>query len=335
MKKFTRLIALTLFLVLSIVGCQSGTTKPDQTQPITTTITSADTTAAGEATQPTATETTPVADTVYPYEVRTADGVVTHTVESEPQRILSLSPTFTEIIFELGAGDRLVGRTDYCDYPAQTSEIPSVGSMVAPSVEAIVELEPDVVLVSFMEEEMVDKIQQSGASVIQMNTANSITGSYAIMEEIGRILNTNHEAAEMIQTIQQDIAAISSTVEGVPPVTTYYVAGFGKSGDYTAGGNTFMNDLIVAAGGDNVAKDVEGWTYTAEKLLEKDPEYIFIGSMSMLTEDFKATEPYNNLTAVKEGRVVEIDDNIISREGPRMAQAVAAIAKALHPDLFE
>ena len=113
------------------------------------------------------------------------------------------------------------------------------------------------------------------------------------------------------------------------------MAGFGKNGDYTAGANTFMNDLIVAAGGDNVAKDAEGWSYTAEKLLEKDPQYIFIGTMSQMTDDFKATEPYNNLTAVKEDQVVELDDNIISREGPRMAEAVEAIAKALHSELFD
>lgn len=339
MKKFSRLIALTLFFALSLVGC---TTPPTTTTGGTTTDT-AITTAAGtdttqastDANQPTTTtaETVAADQTIYPYEFKAADGSVI-TIEAEPQRIVSLSPTFTEVVYALGAGDRMVGRTDYCDYPVETKDVTSVGSMVTPSVEKIVELEPDLVLVSFMEQEMIDKIQQSGAKVIQVNSANGIEGSYTNMEVIGRVLNTNTEAKTLVETLKADIAALVEKVKAAKPVTAYYVAGFGKNGDYTAGPDTFMNDLFVAAGGDNVAKDAEGWKYTTEKLMEKDPEYLFIGSMAQMTDEFKTTEPYSNLTAVKDNKVVELDDNIISREGPRMAQAVEAIAKALHPDLF-
>lgn len=336
MKNFSKSIALVLFFALSLVGCTTTPTTTNGTTTAGTTAAVETTTATTQGTPETTTaaEAVTAEETVYPLEVTSADGT-TVTLESEPQRIVSISPTFTEVLFALGVGDRVVGRTDYCDYPAETQNIASIGSMVTPSVEKIVEMEPDLVLVSFMEQEMLDKVEESGAKVIQIPSSDSIEGSYAGMEKIGEIVNANEEAAKLVETIKTDIATIVEKVKDQEPVTAYYVAGFGKNGDYTAGANTFMNDLIVAAGGDNVAKDAEGWSYTAEKLLEKDPQYIFIGSMSQMTDDFKATEPYNNLTAVKEDQLVELDDNIISREGPRMAEAVEAIAKALHSEMFD
>lgn len=330
MKKFTRFLAIALFMIISLVACQTQTavTTSPQTEPTTTSA------ATQAATTPTTTAAPAIAPTVYPYEFTGSDGPKV-VIDREPLRIVSLSPTYTEIVFAIGAGDRLVGRTDYCDFPAEAAKVTSVGSMTKPSVEKIVELKPDVILVSFMDKEMVDKIEQTGAKVIQMPSGDSIAGSYQIMGEIAKILNANAAGDQLIQTIKADIAAISEKVKGLKPVTAYYVAGFGQSGDYTAGDKTFMNDLITAAGGDNVAKDAEGWNYTAEKLLEKDPQYIIIGSMAQMADTFKTTEPYKNLTAVKEDRFKEIDDNLISREGPRMAQGVKLLAEIFHPEAFK
>lgn len=306
---------------------------------MTTTAGGTDTTASTTAAEATTTPTTTAAEvsaneTSYPYTFvsSTGDEVI---IESEPQRIVSISPTFTEIVFGIGAGDRLVGRTDYCDYPAETAEIPSVGSMTQPSVEAIVALEPDVVLVSFMEDEMLEKIELSGATVVQMPSSNTIEESYAAMEELGRILNVNNQTTEMLEGIKADIQEVAEKVQGLEPVSAYYVAGFGQGGDYTAGGNTFMNDLIEAAGATNAGSDAEGWSFSAEKLIERDPDFIIIGTMAQLADEFKTTEPYSSLTAVKEGRVMEIDDNLIAREGPRLAQGVRLMAEIFHPEAFK
>lgn len=329
MKKFSRIIALFTFLMLSVAGCQTqspatgANTTSGSTQAVTQPATTPSTTAAQAA-----------AETVYPYTFKTADGkdVI---IDKEPQRIVSLSPTYTEVVYALGKGAQLVGRTDYCDYPAQTKDVVSVGSMTKPSVEKIVELNPDLILVSFMEQEVVDQIEKSGAKVVQILTGNTIDGSYKNMEEIGCLLNANAQAKTLTETIQTDIAAVAAKVKDAAPVSIYYVAGFGKNGDYTAGGDTFLHELITLAGGDNIAKDVQGWNFTTEKLAEKDPQYIVIGSMAKLTEEFKTTEPYKNLTAVKENRVMEVDDNLVNREGPRLAQGVEAIARILHPELFK
>lgn len=340
MKRITKFLAIALFLIMSFAACQTPTavTTTPQTMPATTTALTTAAMTTTPATQPATTPTTTagqaIADTVYPYEFTGADGSKV-VLDKEPLRIVSLSPTYTEVIFALGAGERLVGRTDYCDFPADAAKVTSVGSMTKPSVEKIVELKPDVILVSFMAKEMVDKIEQTGAKVVQMPSGDSIEGSYKNMTEIGKVLNANEAASKLIENIKTEIASISEKVKGLEPVTAYYVAGFGQSGDYTAGPNTFMNDLIIAAGGDNAGKDAEGWNYTAEKLLEKDPHFLIIGSMAKMTETFKTTEPYKNLTAVKENRLMEIDDNLISREGPRMAEGVLLMAKIFHPDAFK
>lgn len=273
-----------------------------------------------------------VMGTVYPYEFRSGDNTVV--IESDPERIVSLSPTFTEVIFALGEGGNLVGRTDYCDYPAETKDIPSVGSMSQPSIEKIVELKPDVVFVSFLKPEVTEQIEKAGVKVIQIPAGDSFEGSYRNMEEIGKILDRNEEAKKITDAIKTKIEEVKEKVGAAPKVTAYYVAGFGETGDYTAGDKTFINDIIDAAGGDNVAKDSEGWKYTSEKLMEKNPEIVFIGQMAKLADTFKETEPYKNLDSVKNGKVFEVNDNLINREGPRMGEAVEMMAKVFHPELF-
>ncbi len=329
MKKITKFLAIALLLIMSLAACQAQTvtTTSAKTEPTATTV--------AAATTPSTTAAAKTAETtVYPYEFKTADGgkVV---LDKEPQRIISLSPTFTEVVYALGAGDRLVGRTDYCDYPLEAAKVTSVGSMTKPSVEKITELKPDVVLVSFMDKDMVDKIQLTGAKVIQLSSGESIEGSYQNMAEIAKVLNENENGAKLIDGIKTEIAAVNEKVKALDPIATYYVVGFGKNGDYTAGDKTFINDLITAAGGKNVATDAEGWSYTSEKLMEKDPKFIIMGAHAQMTDAFKTTEPYKNLTAVKEGRVLEIDENLMSREGPRMGQGVKTLAEILHPEAFK
>ncbi|PKK39169.1 Heme ABC transporter, cell surface heme and hemoprotein receptor HmuT [Clostridiaceae bacterium JG1575] len=334
MKRTQRFAGLMMAAVLLIGGCgpAKSTTaggpksdpKPAKTAPLNQNSTPGGNNVIPLPTQPA---------TQYPMEFKGSDGKSV-TIAKEPQRILSLSPTFTETIYALGRGDRLVGRTDSCDYPAEVSKVPSVGPMMMPSVEKIAELNPDVILVSFMKAEVVAQIEKAGAKVIQIPSAQSIQGSYETMATLGKILNANEGAQTIRKAIEKDIQAVQEKVKNLPKKTVYYVAGFGKSGDYTAGANTFINDLIVAAGGDNVAKDVKGWKYSVEKLMEKDPEYLFIGNMAKLADEFKVTEPYKNLTAVKENRFLEVDDNLINREGPRMGKAVEMIAEILHPEAF-
>ena len=114
--------------------------------------------------------------------------------------------------------------------------------------------------------------------------------------------------------------------------TVYYVVGYGEYGDYTAGGDTFVNGILTAAGGDNIASDVEGWSYSTETLLEKDPQYVILNAYN--EEGFCTTDPYTELSAVKNGFVETIDTNMLDRQGPRNADAVVELAQMLHPECF-
>ena len=272
--------------------------------------------------------------TVYPYEAQSIDKKVK--IEKEPERIISLSPTLTETVFAMGKGDRLVGRTDYCDFPAEAAKVDSIGTITNPSIEKIVSLKPDIVISSMMKPEIQKKLEDAGIKVVVYKNGDSINGSFQNMRELSKVINAQGKTDELIKSIEKKIAEVSEKVKKAEKkIKVYYVIGFGKNGDFTAGDKTFINDLITAAGAENVAKDAEGWKYTSEKLMAKDPDFIFMGKMSKSKDEFVSSEPYKNLRAVKENKVFEIDDNLINREGPRMGEGVEALAKLFYPDLMK
>lgn len=272
--------------------------------------------------------------TTYPYQAKAMDKTVT--IDKEPTKILSLAPTVTETIFAMGKGANLVGRTDYCDYPQEATKLPSVGTITNPSIEKIVSLKPDVVIASMMKAEVKKKIEEAGIKVVALKNGDSINGSYENMREIARIINAQDKTEEIIKSIDAKIKTVSDKVSSAnPKINVYYVVGYGKNGDFTAGDKTFINDLISKAGAVNVATDAQGWKYTSEKLMAKNPDMIFMGKMSKSKEGFISSEPYKNLKAVKDGKVYEVDDNLINREGPRMGEAVEMLAKLFYPSLMK
>lgn len=258
------------------------------------------------------------------------------TVKAYPERVVSLAPSITEIVFALGRGDLLVGRTDYCDYPAEVKDIESVGSLMQPNLEKIASLKPDVVIAaSHVTKEAVAKLEELGIPVAVLDYPQSFEGTYEAIVEVGKLLGAEDEAEAVIDSIEQDVLDVMSAIgEGSRP-RVYYVVSYGQYGDYTAGKGTFIDTLITMAGGVNVASDVEGWQYSAEKLLEKDPDIIIVSKYWDTKKGFMSTSPYNQLTAVKKGNVVEIDNNLVDRQGPRIGKGLKELARAIHPEAFK
>lgn len=273
--------------------------------------------------------------TQYPYTVKDSNGneVV---IEKEPERIISVAPSITELVYALGKEDSLVGRTDYCDYPSQVENVESVGSLTNPNIEKIIELKPDVVIAStHFKDDVAKKLQDLGIKIIILYDANDFNGAYDSINTLGEIVNAQDKARELVTTIQQKIDDIKAKVEGKEKPKVYYVVGFGKNGDYTATGDTFIGQMIEMAGGDNIAKDATGWKYNLEKIIENDPEYIIVSKNYDMKAQFISADGYNKLTAVKNNKVIEIDDNLLNRQGPRLAEGVETLAKILHSDLFK
>ncbi len=271
-------------------------------------------------------------ETEYPITITDSYGG-TVTLESEPMRVISVAPNLTELMYKLDAGDKMVGRSDYCDYPEEALEVDSVGSLYTPDIETIVSLEPDIVIVStHFDEENSDKLEELGIPVLTLYEEDDMEGVYDMIATLGLAMNRSQEAADCVEEMRETIAQVEETVAGQDEPTVYYVLGFGEYGDFTAGGDTFTGQILSLAGADNIAKDVSGWSITTEGIIEADPEIVILPDY--MYDEFKVTSPYSELTAVKEDRVYVIDNNLLERQGYRNAQGVLEIAQICYPNLF-
>jgi iron complex transport system substrate-binding protein len=316
-----------LALLLSLASC-SKESRPESSATTSTTEQSSATT------ETTATPVTTEKDenaTVYPLSI--VDSFDNEAViESEPVRIVSCAPAITEMLFELGAGEKVVGRTDYCNYPAEVSEIESVGMIDVPSIEAIVALEPDLVIASsIFTEDSYKTLTDLGITVVIFHDEYDVDGVKNMISSVGEIINRQEAAQNLIFEMTETIEGVQNSVEELEKPTVYYAMSFGEYGDYTAGGDTYVHQMITAAGGDNIASDLIGWSYSVEKLVEEDPDVIIVNQYML--EDFLATPPYSELSAVKNGRVYGIDADLIERQGYRNAEGIALLADLFYPEL--
>ncbi|MBU3177242.1 ABC transporter substrate-binding protein [Clostridium estertheticum] len=260
----------------------------------------------------------------------------TITIEKEPKRIIAIAPNITEGIYALGKGTSLVGRSDYDNYPAKANKVTSVGGLLKPNIEKVVELKPDVVIAStHFDKNVIKKLEELNIKVIVLYGEENFTGVYDTMSKLGQIVNASDKALSIISDMQKKVADVTKKVKGAKKPTVYYVAGFGKSGDFTAGKDTFIGNMIDMAGGENAAKDVVGWKYSVEKLVEKNPDVLICSKLYDSKKGIEATNGYKDLKAVKSGKLLEVDENIITRQGPRLADGLEAIAKLIHPELFK
>lgn len=316
-------------LTLGLVGCgtknNSSNSKNDQ----------ANAQENNQTTETTETTTTPepeATEVTYPLVVKESDGTEV-TIKEQPKKVISVAPNMTELVYLLGAGESLVGRTNYCDTPAEVADIQSIGTLREPNIELIVDLNPDVVLVStHFSEENEQKLKDLGITVVCLYNATDVYGVYDMITTLGQILNQVAKAEELVADMKKTFDEVSKAVEGKEKPSVYYVVGFGEGGDYTAGGDTFIHGLIELAGGDNIAKDVSGWSYSLEQLLESDPEVIIVDNG--MKDAFMSADNYNQLTAVKEGKVYEMDaSHLFDRQGYRNAEGVKTLASILYPEL--
>ncbi len=277
-------------------------------------------------------EASDVADTVYPFDFTDSYGNVV-TIEAEPERIVSVAPNMTELLFELGVGDKVVGRTDYCDYPAETANIDSVGAIDKPDLEKIISLEPDVVIATTFTEEGIAKLDAAGIPVVVLHEEGTVDGVYVMISDMGNIVNKNQQAAATIEEMKTTIADVQEKTKDLEKPTVYYVVGYGEYGDYTAGGDTFVGGMLEIAGGDNIAKDISGWNISLEKLIESDPDIIIISEW--MKDDFINAPNYCELSAVKNGKVYTMDVNMLERQGCRNDDGILELAKIFHPEVFE
>ena len=254
------------------------------------------------------------------------------TLKTEPKRIVSLAPAGTEIAFALGLGERVVGVTSYDDYPSQVASITKVGDFAGPNVEAVAAAKPDLILAtSGVQADVVKKLESLGAVVVVLDP-QTLSAVYGDIEIVGKLTGAPAAATTLVTNMKADVQSIQASVAGSPTVSAFIE--IGQNPLFTAGSGTLMNEMIALAGGRNVVTQPGYVSYSAEKLIEANPDVYFATKGS--SSDPAAIEKrpgYSAISAVTHRRVVIVEDSLVSRGGPRVVDGLKALALGLHPGL--
>ncbi len=281
--------------------------------------------------------TLPAAADDYPVSVVDDEGTSV-TIDELPERIISLSPAITEVLYALGADERLVGGTDFDDYPAAAAELPDVATYNGVITEQVVALQPDLVLAAgnfFTPPDDITVLRDLGYPVVVVY-APDVETVMTDIELIGESIGTPEAAAAMTADLRTRLDAITAAAAaiGTTPRTFYELGA--EPEIYAPAPDSFLADMIVRAGGDPVTTgDPAAWSIPLEELVVADPEVIVLGDAAYGTcpADVAGRAGWGGLTAVVEGDVRAVDDVPITRPGPRLAQGLASLARAIHPEL--
>ena len=263
-------------------------------------------------------------------------------IDQVPQRIVSFGPSITTILFALGLGERVVGVSDYCDYPEAAKSKPKVGNAYSPSLERIVELEPDLVL-TVEQEQLNIELENLGVTFMVLDPKD-IDGILEDIELVGKITGTEERAEELVEDMQDRIFQISAKVKDVPVVKVLFIldAVTDPALPWTAGAGSFIDALITMAGGENIAGGTSGgWVqFSLEQIVSSDPEVIIIVDMKgtvppVSKEELEEHPVWREMSAVRQDKVFTIDGDLVSRPEPRIVQGLEEIAQIIHPELVE
>ena len=258
-------------------------------------------------------------------------------VPAFPKRVISLAPSLTEMVFDLGAGHRLVGRTARCNLPPEALKIPEIGAYMSPDLERIMALRPDLVLSpeTGIRMELVDRLTEIGipALVDNSNTLDDIVHS---IHRLGTILGSESDAKTVIRKFQQRRQAVRQRVEHVSKPLILFAVGIRPL--VLAGGKSFIGSLIREAGGVNVAEEaaVPHPKFSMEEVAKRDPEIIIVLNKECRGDEcFNEWRRHKDLSAVRTNQIYELDADLVARPSPRIIDALEQLAAIFHPKIFD
>jgi iron complex transport system substrate-binding protein len=289
---------------------------------------------------------TPIPATTYPVTLTDDEGREV-TLDAEPERIVSLAPSSTEIVCSLDACERIVGVNDFRDgFPADVlaalEDVPDVASFTGVDREAVVGLEPDLVLAAgnnLTSPADIAALDELGYPVLVLYP-ESLDEVYANIGLVGEALDAQGPAAALVDGMRERVAAVEGAVAGADRPRTFYEVGLFEGAIYTAGTDSFLASLIEIVGGDPITGDATTTAIQLEELVSADPEVILLGDAaydaSITAESVARRQGWDEMTAVREGRILPLpEDVLITRPGPRIVDGLEALARAIHPEAFE
>jgi len=261
--------------------------------------------------------------------------------ERTQERIVSMAPNVTEILFALGLGDHVAGVTRFCDYPPEARSIRRIGGLVDPNIEVIQSLDPGLVI-AFRGNplRLVNRIRKLGLPVFVLDIGEGLEALFPLIAKIGRVTRSEERADALAAGLRRRLEAVDAAMSGAGTRPKVFVLLYGQ-GLWTCGGESYVDDIIGRAGGTNVASALpKKWIlYKREQILKDDPDVIFILARS--GKDFATGRDWllrkarvESVAAVRSGKVYELDENAASRFGPRLVDVLDRMARLLHPELF-
>ena len=248
------------------------------------------------------------------------------TLKEPATRVVALTAADCEILYAIGAGETLVGRGEYCDYPAEVFDVPSVQSGYETNIEQIMALEPQVVLMGTMAQslEQVEALEKAGIAVV-VSDAQDIEGVYTAIRMIGTLMGYEENAEALVAEMQNTFAGLKELAAGDGSESVYFEVSPLQWGLWTAGTGTFMDEITQLLGLKNAFADVEGWgEISEEQVIERAPDYIvtitmYYGEGPTPVEEILSRPGWEGIPAVANGKILNLQDNELSRPGPRLA----------------
>lgn len=258
-------------------------------------------------------------------------------VPERPQRIVSLAPGLTETLFSLGLGERVAGVTDYCDFPAEARAKPKVGGMINPSVETIVGLKPDLVLLTREGNrwETLEALERLKINVFAISVER-LDDIFRMMREVADLAGVTARGEEAVRRLEHEAAEIEKAVRGQPPRRVVFVVWLQPL--VSVGGGTFLDDLLRRAGADSISSGTsQPWPHLSiEEIVRRAPEYVLVPKTPWFAptrEEFLRLPGWRDLKAIQENHIIHLP-SAAERPGPRLVEIQALIARALHAQAF-
>ncbi|WP_160723314.1 ABC transporter substrate-binding protein [Bacillus sp. USDA818B3_A] len=319
MKKLYSLLLITLLTIVLLAGC-AGATK--QTQ---------------EGKQADSAKVT----STFPVTIKDAlDNEVV--IKQKPERIVSLMPSNTEIAYSLGLGKEIVGVSDYDNYPEDTRNKEKIGGQEF-NTEKIIGLKPDLVLAhassALIVKDALKQLKDAGIPVLVIANAENFETVYNTIDMIGKATGTNKKTDEVIKGMKDKMAAIQEKAASIKDKKKVYIEVSPAPDIYTTGKNTFMDEMLASIQTKNVAGDQQGWIKVdQEAIIQKNPDVVITTYgyyVKNPVEQVLSRKGWDNINAVKNKQVIDVNSDIMNRPGPRVVEGVEALAKAIYPDVFK
>ncbi|MBR0392413.1 MAG: ABC transporter substrate-binding protein [Oscillospiraceae bacterium] len=259
------------------------------------------------------------------------------TLKEPASRVVALTAADCEILYAIGAGETLVGRGEYCDYPAEVFDVPSVQSGYETNIEQIIALEPQVVLMGTMAQsvEQVEALEKAGIAVV-VSDAQDIEGVYTAIRMIGKLMGYDDNAEALVAGMQDTFAELKEASKGDGSESIYFEVSPLQWGLWTAGTGTFMDEITQMLGLKNAFSDVEGWgEISEEQVIERAPDYIvtitmYFGEGPTPEEEIMSRAGWEKIPAVANGRILNLQNNELSRPGPRLADGAKMLCEFIY-----